>query len=155
MVRNTFVRLYRWLLRILWSAWRASLPPDPTPDELTARYLHQRDHFAPVSGRVKPRAFHPAPKDHKTSVFRISGLSENEIWRFGEVYVAAVVERKILARAEVSVGQVDGIGLRVETDEPPPRHANITGWASEKDQWMSQAQELAALATLRLPNRSA
>ena len=82
-------------------------------------------------------------------------LSEKEIWQFGDVYVAAVVGRKILARAEVSVGQVDSIALRVEPDEPPPRHANITGWASEKDQWMSQAQELAALATLRVPKGSA
>ena len=107
------------------------------------------------NGRVKPRVFHPAPKDHKTSVFRIPGLSEKEIWQFGDVYVAAVVGRKILARAEVSVGQVNSIALRVEPDEPPPRHANVTGWASEKDRWMSQAQELAALATLRLPSRSA
>ena len=88
-------------------------------------------------------------------MFRIPGLSEKEIWQFGDVYVAAVVGRKILARAELSVGQVDRIGLRVEPDEPPPRHANITGWASEKDRWMSQAQELAALATLRLSSKSA
>jgi len=81
-------------------------------------------------------------------------MSENEIWRFGEVYVASVLERKILARAEVSVAQVNTVELRVESDEPPPRHANITGWASEKDRWMSQAQELAALATLCLPSKS-
>ena len=154
MVRNTFVRLYRWLLRILFSALPASLPTEPTADEVTARYLHQAGHFVASRGRVKPQAFHPARKDHKTSVFRISGLSEKEIWRFGDVYVSAVMGRKILARAEVSVAQVDSVELRVESDEPPPRHANITGWASEKDRWMSQAQELAALATLRLPSKS-
>ena len=69
--------------------------------------------------------------------------------------MATVVGRKILARAEVSVAHVCGVGLRVEAAEPPPRHANITGWASEKDRWMSKAQELAALATLRLRNRPA
>jgi len=155
MVRNTFGRLYHWLLRILFSALPTSLPSDPTADELTTRYLHQASHFVPSRSRVKPRAFHPAPKDHKTSVFRIRGLSERQIWQIGDVYVASVVARKILARADVSVTQVQSVGLQVEADEPPRRHANITGWASEKDRWMSEAQELAALATLRLPIKSA
>lgn len=88
--------------------------------------------------------------DHKTSVFRISGLTERQIWLIGDIRVAAVVGRKILARAEVSVTHVCGVGLRVESAEPPPRHANITGWATEKDRWMSEAQEIAALAILRL-----
>jgi len=69
--------------------------------------------------------------------------------------VAAIVNRKILARAEVSVAHVQSLELRVEQDEPPRRHANIAGWASEKDRLMSQAQELAELATLRLPSKSA
>ncbi|MGH7774408.1 MAG: hypothetical protein ACREQA_19465 [Candidatus Binatia bacterium] len=109
----------------------------------------------PSRGRVKPRAFHPARKDHKTSVFRIRGLSEKQIWLLGDVYVAAVVGREILARAEFSIAHIHSVALRLEPDEPPPRHANIAGWASEKDRWMSQAQELAASATLRLPSGAA
>lgn len=155
MVQSIFARLYRWLLRILFSGLPTSLPSDPAADEVTTRYLNQEGHFVPSTGRVKPRAFHPARNDHKTSVFRISGLSERQIWLIGDIYVEAVVGRKILARAEVSVAHVHSLELRVEPDEPPPRHANITGWAAEKDRWMSKAQELAALATLRLPSRSA
>jgi hypothetical protein len=64
------------------------------------------------------------------------------------------VKRTILARADVLVTHVRSVGLQVESDEPPPRHANIANWALEKDRWMSQAQELAVLATLRLPTKS-
>ena len=142
-------------MRILFSALRTSLPPDPTPDEVATRYLHQEGHFAASSGRVKPRAFHPAREDHKTSVFRIAGLSERKVWLLGDLRVTAALKRKILARADVLVTHVQSVGLQVQPDEPPPRHANITGWASEKDRWMSEAQELALLATLRLPSRSA
>ena len=56
----------------------------------------------------------------------------------------------ILAMAELSVAQITSIGLRVEPDEPPPRHASMTHWPVGKDEWMSKAQELAAVATLRL-----
>lgn len=57
---------------------------------------------------------------------------------------------ELRARAELSVGQITGVGLRVESAEPPPRHANIVDWPLEKHEWMSLAQELAAVATLRL-----
>ena len=154
MVRNIFARLYRWLLRIGFRILPHSLPTEPTADEVTTRYLHQDGHFAASSGRVKPRAFHPPREDHKTSVFRIAGLSERNVWQLADIYVTPAVKRTILARADVMVSHVRSVGLQVEPDEPPPRHANIAGWASEKDRWMSQAQELATLAILCLPSKS-
>src|SRR5437867_2482630 len=155
MVPTIFMRLYRWLLHNLFAALPATLAPNPTPDELTTRHLYQASHFVASKVRVKPHAFHPSRQDHKTSVFRITGLTEKKIWLLGDIHVAAIVNRKILARAEVSVAHVQSLELRVEQDEPPRRHANIAGWASEKDRLMSQAQELAELATLRLPSKSA
>ena len=68
----------------------------------------------------------------------------------GEAYVDLPLGNKLRARAELSVAQITGVGLRVESAEPPPRHANIAGWPGEKHEWMSRAQELAAVATLRL-----
>lgn len=128
------------------------LPADPTPEELTTRFLLQRSHFSAERVRVKPRTFEPARRDHKTSIFRIQALSERRIWALGQKFVGDLHEKDVLARADISVAQIASAGLTVEAAEPPPRHANIAGWPTEKDAWKSQAQELAALATLRMRN---
>lgn len=122
---------------------------DPKPEETTARYLFQSSHFSVQNARVKPQAFHPSPRDHKTSVFRVSGLTEGSIWALADAHAAGTRTGGALARAEVSVAQVQATGLRVEAADPPPRHANIIGWPEEKPAWMSKAQELAAIALLR------
>lgn len=83
-------------------------------------------------------------------MFRVQGLTERQIWTLGDAYVALPPGNELRGRAELSVEQIVGVGLRVEPAEPPPRHANIVDWPGEKHEWMSQAQELAALATLRL-----
>jgi len=126
------------------------LAPDPVPSEVTSRYLRQSPHYAPSDRRVKWRAFSPHPGDHKTSVFRVQGLTESEIWSLGDEHVGRPSGNEILALAELSVEQITNAGLLVEPAEPPPRHANIANWPVEKDEWMSKAQELAAVAILRL-----
>ena len=98
---------------------------------------------------MKPRAFQPAPKDHKTSVFRTVDLAEEEVWRLADEH-AAGDRGKAEARAVLLVRQVTDAGLRVEPDDIPPRHANLAGWPTAKDEWKSIAQELAADATLRV-----
>ena len=154
MAQNIFASLYLRLYRLVLSVSLGHLARDPAPDELTARYLTQSGHYASSAGRVKPRAFHPARRDHKTSVFRVQGLTEHQVWRVGDVYVALPLGGEVLARAELSVAQIADAGLRLESAEPPLRHANIVEWPPEKDAWMSRAQELAAVATLRLRVRS-
>jgi hypothetical protein len=126
------------------------LGADPTPSEVTSRYLLQSGHYTALTGRVKPRAFHPAVRDHKTSVFRVQELTERQIWSLGDQYVASPLGKELRARAELSVAQITAVGLQVEPAEPPPRHANIVDWPIEKHEWMSRAQELAAVAVLRL-----
>ena len=143
-------RFWRKLYQIVWSVFLPKLPLDPIPNELVSRYLTQSGHYAESTDRVKANAFHPARRDHKTSVFRIQALTENQIWKLGDVYVAASSGKKIRARAELSVTQITDIGLRVEPDEPPIRHSNIVGWPNGKDALMSQAQEVAAVAVLRV-----
>lgn len=97
---------------------------------------------------MKPRAFQPA-RNNKTSVFRIIDLAEEEVWRLADEH-AAGDRGKAEARAMLLVHQVTKAGLRVEPDNIPPRHANLTGWPTAKDEWKSVAQELAAEATLRV-----
>ena len=98
---------------------------------------------------MKPRAFQPARKDYKTSVFRTIDLAEQEIWRLADEH-AAGDQGKCEARAVLLVHQVIDAGLRVEPDDVPPRHANLAGWPTAKDEWKSVAQELAAEASLRV-----
>jgi hypothetical protein len=99
---------------------------------------------------VKWQAFRPVLGTHKTSVFRVQGLTQVEIWRLGDEHIASLAGQEILALAELSVEQILAVQLRIEPEEPPPRHANIVNWPLEKHEWMSQAQELAAMAILRL-----
>ena len=150
MAQNIFARLYRRLFRLVLSVSLHRLAPDPAPSEVTSRYIRQTGHYTASTGRVKPGAFHPTASNHKTSVFRVQGLTERQIWSLGDVYVALPSGNELRARAELSVEQIAGVGLRVESSEPPPRHANIVDWPGEKHEWMSRAQELAAVATLRL-----
>jgi hypothetical protein len=110
----------------------------------------QIGHYTASTGRVKPRTFHPASRDHKTSIFRVQSLPETRIWKLGDLYVADTRNQPILARAEVCVADIRRITLLVEPNEPPPRHANIANWPGEKHEWMSKAQELAAVAALKL-----
>jgi len=97
---------------------------------------------------VKPRALEPSRHDNSTSVFRTVGIAEDEIWVLGRLVVESASDRLILARADLVVANANQLGLRVERSEPPPRHANITGWPEEKDKRISLAQQLAAKAEL-------
>ena len=83
-------------------------------------------------------------------MFRVDGLTEDHIWNLGDTYVSVPSGNQLRARAELSVEQIMDVGLRLVPAEPPPRHANIEGWPEEKDARMSRAQELAAVAILRL-----
>lgn len=118
--------------------------------EVVARYLLSSSDYSFTNSRVKPRALEPSPSDQCTSVFRIDGLTENEIWDLGMRFVAGPRARRIHARADITVSNILNLKLSVRPDEPPVRHALIAGWANEKHVRMAKAQELAAQATLRL-----
>ena len=126
------------------------LTANPASEEITARYISESNRFSKQNSRVKHRAFHPARDDHKTSIFRISELSEEQIWYLGDTFVASEINRELLARAELTVAEITSLGLRVQPDEPPIRHANIDDWPLAKEKWLSLAQELAARATLKV-----
>lgn len=122
------------------------------PEEVTARFILSRSHFATSDRRVKARAFEPAPNDRTTSVFRTTGLRNAQVWEIGSIYVADPQDRNIHARAEVSVRSIQSLQLVVTPREPPPRHAIIQDWPDDKSAAMSIAQRLAAESTLVLPS---
>jgi len=121
-----------------------------SPNEVVARYLLSSSHYSVNNARVKPRAFEPSPKDQCTSVFRIDELSESEIWEIGTRFVAEPSDRRLHARADITVSNVLNLNLSIHPDEPPIRHALITGWSNEKHIRMAKAQELAAQASLSM-----
>jgi hypothetical protein len=54
------------------------------------------------------------------------------------------------ARGDIKVAQVRESQLDVLAAEPPPRHANLVGWPSEKSEQKLIAKQLAAGAILKL-----
>lgn len=120
-------------------------------NETVSRYLLSSSDFATNKLRVKARALEPSPIDQSTSVFRVNGLTENEIWDMGTREVADPRGRRIHARADFTVSHVLNLNLSVIPSEPPERHALISGWSNEKHSRMAKAQELAAQASLKLP----
>ena len=103
-----------------------------------------------TTGRVKPRAFQPKVGQSSISAFCIMDLDESVIWYIGDVHVGAPIQKQVLARAELSKADLAGIGLAFTPDDKPIRHGHIGDFPVAKDEWKSVAQELRAIASLRL-----
>lgn len=120
--------------------------------ETVARFLFSSKHFAESIGRVKHHAF--TPQNGETSVFRVSGISEDEIWRIGGS--AAGAGRGVAPRGRANL-VVDGIRkLRLDVYPSPTsheRHADIVGWPSEFEKEKLLRMELAKIAVLSRPLR--
>ena len=114
-------------------------------EEILARYLYSRNHYRSSDNTVKHSAFMP-PEDRRLSVFRISGLQENDIWSIGD----SLRTQPSLGRADIMALSVLQSGLLIDADDIPPRHANITGWPEEASAMKLKAIELAEKACLRL-----
>ena len=98
--------------------------------EYLSRFIVNESHYRKMDLSIKPQAFF-TNKEGKTSVFRITGLSNEEIWDIARD-VAQQRNKTLLGRAEISAFDVIEQGLRVEPDPPPERHANMIGWPHEK-----------------------
>jgi hypothetical protein len=116
--------------------------------ESITRYILSGNYFNKNTSRVNPRAFEPSKLDNTTSVFRISGLNDQEIWDIGSKNVAIPSQRTLHARVDFSVLTVISHGLAIRPSEPPPKHAEIFGWPIDKDAKMAIAQELAVHVSL-------
>ncbi len=116
-------------------------------EERLSRFLVFGRWFNAGARYVKAAAFLPNQKV-ETSVFRTTGLDEAIIWPLAD---AAVLNREGAAlhgRADISARNVRATSLEIRAQEPPPRHADLIGWSSEKDAQKSRAQQLSAAAKL-------
>jgi hypothetical protein len=115
-----------------------------------ARFLCSRTHFSPTKRRVKYSAF--LPSGNATSVFMVVGLTTDQVWELARTHVAKPSNRTVHGCAYVGLEHVRRCRLEVDPDNSPPRHANIVGWPENKAERKSRAIDLAAKATLGLPN---
>jgi hypothetical protein len=107
----------------------SGLPPLVGDSEDLARFLTSSSQFNVAM--VKPVAFMPNPKDnHRTSVIRHGQDPRSELWRIAREFV--VGDRRLLGAAIIDARTVRNSSLDVIADEPPPRHANIVGWATDE-----------------------
>jgi hypothetical protein len=119
-------------------------------DEIVARYVFDKNCFSSSKRIVKYQAFWP--RNGETSVFRISRLSDADVWFMGDEYVAKPKGRRLKARADISAGLgVTSTHLTVVAETSThPRHANIVGWPHDESAIQMAAVELANHATLHL-----
>lgn len=119
------------------------------PEELLARYIFDKNHYR-QNGTVHYNAFMPN-RNNETSVFRIEGLDQKNIWDIGQD-VAKLRLKALLGRADIFAKDTSDKNLKIKSAEPPPRHANII-WFIGKSERKEIAMELAALSKLHLLKR--
>ena len=117
------------------------------PDEILARFIFSKSHFSVTNKEVKFKAFTPPSNSEDLSVYRISGLSESEVWAIGKEYVQG--ERTLRARADLSAEVVYENNLEVISDpDIHELHANITPFPADKRSRDHIARNLALASKL-------
>ncbi len=126
------------------------MPVIPTSLDILARFIYSDRHFKVSDQTVKHAAFLPNRNNNKTSVFRVTGLLESEIWDIESSNDTGKRIESLKARADVAAGDVTSQNLDLIPQEPPERHIDITGWSKDKSENKLKAIELAKQATLFL-----
>jgi hypothetical protein len=131
---------------------RSSVRFDEVPqrEEVLSRFIFTRSHFNQPQNRVKPDAFLPSKSPVETSIFRGVGLANDAIQQAGNI-VGQQSGRRLKAWGDVPAGVIYDVGLSINPDNVPERHAAVTGWPDHKDEQLALAQDIAEASTLRLP----
>ena len=100
-------------------------------NEKLTRFIFSKSHFSTTNRTVKYAAFIPPVNSRDLSVFRISSISDSEVWRIGKRNVQG--NRTLKARADLCAAQVDQMDLKVVPDTKTHMlHANITPFPLDK-----------------------
>ncbi len=114
------------------------------PSETLSRFVVY-NRWIRADNTVRHIAFTPN-KNGETSIFRISDISDKEVWNIGEHEVGMKQNKPILGRADIVASDVLSNHLEIIPSEPPERHADITSWPEEKDKQKDVALKLAEKA---------
>lgn len=122
---------------------------------LLARFIFQEGHCRKKApARPKPGAFLPKPSILKISALWRDKLSEQEIWKIGDL-LGTTRSKQPVARADFDVTAVSEAKLVIESDpKPHPLHVNLCGWPDDKDEQKSIALLLCARSILLLRENS-
>ena len=119
-----------------------------SPKEKLTRFIFSKSHFSKKNQTVKYAALIPPVDSRDLSVFRISSISDSEVWRIGKEDVQG--NRTLRARADLSVAQVDKIDLKVVPDTKAHiLHANITPFPLDRITRQIIATKLADASKLK------
>lgn len=128
---------------------------DLKPDDLLSRFLFKRDQINFDQQVVKSSVFsekHP----NGFSVFHTTTLSDPDIWQIAYTHVVRDPNKPLLGRCDLEVTYYEQASLRIEKDEPPPRHHNIFGMPVSSDMIaaknLSMRQIMAAKARFKSPS---
>ncbi|MDA0739196.1 MAG: hypothetical protein O3A59_09635 [Nitrospirae bacterium] len=117
-----------------------------SPTEKISRYLMDEDDIRPSDGSLRWRALIPN-REGKTSVFRISGLSEQQVWSIAEEKVIPIRNKRLVGRADLLAAVVYNRNLNFSPDvDAASRHADIIEWPDEKEKRRLIAMDLASEA---------
>lgn len=116
--------------------------------ENLTRFIFSSSHFSAENNRLKHNAFLPAPNG-ETSVSRIDELPAEDIWKIGG-QISVARKQTLYGRGDIPASKVFAAGLDAVPAEPPPHHAIIVKWPTEKSSQKLKAMELANNATLIL-----
>ena len=118
--------------------------------EPLSRFITEKSYYRPSDKTVRHNAFMPN-RDGETSVYRIIGLGDPEIFEIGQRFVADKRNKPLLGRADINVLKILEKELKVISDpDPHPRHANIVDWPEEREKYRLIAVELADESELHL-----
>jgi hypothetical protein len=113
-----------------------------------SRFIFDKKHFSVLKRRPKPAAF--IDPTLRMSAMGIDDLQDPDIWTLGDV-VGGPQRKPALARADFSKGDVYALQLTVEPDPSfHPRHVEVCGWPSEKDERIALLLELCVKSLLFL-----
>ena len=113
-----------------------------------SRFVMQKRHIRSSDLTIRHNAFMPPNGRTEISAFHTDGIVELDVWALG---ARAVPDRTIRGRGDLQKTAISRVGLSVDYDNVPPRHLNIAGYPTDKDQQVLKAQELARRARLVLP----
>ena len=113
------------------------------PNERPSRFVVNSNEFRPSNKTAKPKAFMP-PKNKRLSVYRISTLSEDEIWSIGEEFVAEPRGQTLYGRADLLAQDVYDLKQKVEPETSRHcLHADIIPWPDGREDMLFFATKLA------------
>ena len=126
---------------------------DIPPGEKITRFIRYNRDFAEPD-TVRHQVFLPHKKKTDISVFRISQLPDNEVWRIGLEHVQTD-KLPVLARADLLASDVYGNNLEVIPDPQFHKaHANITGFPAERERSKTEDRKFRRAIARKLAHAS-